>query len=116
MTEQQLTPEIIASIAFLLVVSALFAEHARHAYVDWRELRDGRSLRALLLAIALSTSLLGLLASSLFRAGVLPLDVSAFVGYMVRGALLAVGIVDVVSWHAERRAARAHRRRRTPEV
>ena len=110
MTEQELTVEVAASIAFILLVSALFGEHLRHAYVDWRELRDGRSLRAFLLAVALESSLVGLLFSSLFRAGILSLDVTTFVGYMIRGVLIAVGIVDVVSWHSERRgASKQHR-------
>ncbi len=109
MTEQQLTPEIIGSLVFIVLVLVLFAEHMRHAAVDWREDRDGPSLRALILAIALVVSLVTVLVSSLFRAGIVTLDAAVFLGYVARGMLIVAGIVDVVSWHADRRANKHQR-------
>lgn len=109
MTEQQLTPEVVASLVFGGVVALLFLEYARGTYIDWREQRDGHALRALILSVSIAASLTALFAARLFRAGILPLDLTAFVGYVVSGMLLVSGIVLVVSWHADRRAQRGRR-------
>lgn len=101
------TPEAITAFVFIVVVAVLYLEHARHAWVDWREHRDGRGLRAVLLAAAIAASLTSLTASSAWRLGILDLDVTVFVSYMVRGILLVSGIVLVVSWYLDRRRDRS---------
>lgn len=104
--ERSLNPETIGSLVFMLTVTLLFAEHARHAWVDWREKRTAHTLRVFIIGLALSSSLFALSLSTLYRAGLLPLDVTVFGSYVVRGALLTAGIVDVVSWHLDRRQRR----------
>ena len=104
-----LTPETIGSLVFMGTVTLLFVEHARHAWVDWRDLRTAHTLRVLIVALALASSLIALSLATLYRAGLIPIDVTVFGGYVVRGALLVAGIVDVVSWHLDR----GQRRRET---
>lgn len=101
--ERALTPEVLGSLIFMLTVTVLFGEHARHAFVDWREQRTGQTLRVMVIGVSLALSLIALLVSTLYRAGLVPFDVSTFTSYIVRGALIVAGIFDVLSWHAERR-------------
>jgi hypothetical protein len=101
-----LTPDVLLSFGLALFVSLLFIEHARHAWVDWRETRTGRELRILIIAIALALSLVSATATQAFRLDLITFDVAAWSGVIIRGALVVAGIFDVTSWHLDRRAAR----------
>ena len=97
------TPENLASLFFISVVFILFGIHAVRAWRDWRGHRDSVSLRGALLAICIAVSLAAIFTASLYRAGFLPLNVTLFTGYMVRGTLIVGGVVLVVSGIRDRR-------------
>lgn len=108
-------PDVVLGLAIALVVTLLFIEHARHAFIDWRELRTAQSLRILIIAVALVSSLVSATATQAYRAGLLPLDVTVWAGTIIRGALVVAGLFDVVSWHLDRRARRRRRSLDTDE-